>query len=64
VVIAAPIMPGERYTRAAEMTRENQPFGDPEQAQRAINVPVILNVFWANSQLHCPGALPGPNPSS
>ena len=46
------------------MTRENQPFGDPEQAQRAINVPVILNVFWANSQLHCPGALPGPNPSS
>ncbi|MBT6512269.1 MAG: phytanoyl-CoA dioxygenase family protein [Alphaproteobacteria bacterium] len=58
-----PIMPGDAYTRAAEMTRADQPFGDPEPAQRAINIPMILNVFWAISDFTvengCTRLMPG-----
>jgi ectoine hydroxylase-related dioxygenase (phytanoyl-CoA dioxygenase family) len=44
-----PAMPSPDYRRAADATRSDQPFGEPEPARHAINVPVVANAMWAIS---------------
>jgi len=58
-----PIMPGDGYIKAGDMSRANQPHGDPERAERAVNIPMLLNVFWAISDFTiengCTRLMPG-----
>ena len=44
-----PVTPSPDYNRASEVTRADQPFGDPVPTSRAINVPVVANAMWAIS---------------
>ena len=44
-----PAAPGDRYRRAGDITREEQMTGDPGPADRPVNPPVVVNVFYAVS---------------
>ncbi len=41
------VMPGEDYTRPSDVSRLNQFWGGPEQADHPINPPVVCNVMFA-----------------
>ena len=42
-----PALPTTDYARVSEVTRSEQPFGDPSPAKQAINAPVVTNAMWA-----------------
>ena len=44
-----PVMATPDYRRASEVTRSDQPFGEPIKSESAINVPVVANAMWAIS---------------
>ena len=42
-----PVMPGEPTVKAGDITRDDQPHGQPVPATRPINPAVVINVMWA-----------------
>jgi len=44
-----PVNASPDYKRSSEVTRSDQPFGEPSPSNGAINVPVVANAMWAIS---------------